>query len=159
MAKTLTSKEFLERVKSIHGDKYDYSEVDFKGTKVNVKIICPVHGAFQQKASGHLEGKGCIECGGRKHLTTAEFIEKAKVIYGEKFTYEKTEYVQSLKPVIITCPVHGDFVLTPSYFLRGKGCAKCTLAAKARPKARSKINRVQGYEQSIMDYMKQRNIQ
>lgn len=38
--------EFIEKSKKIHGDKYDYSKVDYKNSKTGVKIICPIHGDF-----------------------------------------------------------------------------------------------------------------
>ena len=45
------------------GNKFDYSLVDYTTTLNIVKIICPVHGGFNQVAANHLSGKGCKECG------------------------------------------------------------------------------------------------
>lgn len=38
MYKRLTTKEFIEKAKKKHGDKYDYSLVEYNKTKI--KIIC-----------------------------------------------------------------------------------------------------------------------
>ena len=37
---------FIEKAKTIHGDKYDYSKVEYKSIKEKVCIICPKHGEF-----------------------------------------------------------------------------------------------------------------
>lgn len=42
----LTTEEFIEKAKKVHGDKYDYSLVEYKDSRVKVKIICPKHGVF-----------------------------------------------------------------------------------------------------------------
>jgi len=57
--------------------------------------------------------------------TTQEFITKAENIHGDKFNYDKVDYKTARLPVIITCPIHGDFIQRPNDHLAGKGCAKC----------------------------------
>jgi hypothetical protein len=57
--------------------------------------------------------------------TTTEFVEKAKIKHNNIFTYEKTVYVNSKNPVIITCPLHGDFKQKPNDHLNGCRCPKC----------------------------------
>lgn len=54
---------FIKRAREIHGDKYDYSKVEYKNSKEKVCIICPVHGEFWQTPSNHLASKGCRQCG------------------------------------------------------------------------------------------------
>lgn len=58
----MTSDEFFERAREVHGDKYDYSECEFKGSQAKVRIICPEHGPFEQRATCHLSGMGCRRC-------------------------------------------------------------------------------------------------
>jgi len=48
MSKRLTTEEFIERAIKIHGNKYDYSLVEYKNTDSKVKIICKNHGIFKQ---------------------------------------------------------------------------------------------------------------
>jgi hypothetical protein len=57
-----TTEEFIKIAKEIHGDKYDYSKVVYKGRKIPVCIICPKHGEFWQKPSDHFRGHGCPIC-------------------------------------------------------------------------------------------------
>jgi len=61
MNKPLTQDEFLKRCKKIHGDKYDYSLVDYKKSHIKIKIICKKHGIFEQLPYQHTNGHGCNE--------------------------------------------------------------------------------------------------
>ena len=58
----MITKDFIAKARQIHGDKYDYSKVEYKGCKEKVRIICPVHGEFLQVARIHLMGCGCKKC-------------------------------------------------------------------------------------------------
>lgn len=64
MSQRWTTEVFITRARAVHGDKYDYSQVVYRGAWAKVKIICPnpVHGAFEQMASMHLSGHGCSTC-------------------------------------------------------------------------------------------------
>lgn len=62
--KNKTLEEVIKIAKEIHGDKYDYSITEYKGSKKNMSIICKKHGCFEQRASSHLKGNGCPQCGG-----------------------------------------------------------------------------------------------
>ena len=118
---------FVERAKKIHGDKYDYSKVEYKGVHTKVCIICPTHGEFWQEPNSHLHGNGCPKCAGLKKFTTKEFIEKAKEIHGDKYDYSKVEYVNLTTKVCIICPTHGEFWQTPSAHIHQKqGCVYCS---------------------------------
>lgn len=115
---------FIERAKSVHGDKYDYSLVEYKNSKTKVKIKCPVHGWFEQTPEHHLHTKGCSKCG-RGVLTTEQFIEKAKLIHGDEYDYSLVDYKDNETKVKIKCEEHGVFEQRPSDHLAGCGCSKC----------------------------------
>ena len=117
-------KDFIEKAKKIHGDKYNYSKVEYVNNRTKVCIICPEHGEFWQTPSAHLSGHGCNECS-KPVFDTLSFIEKARQIHGQYYDYSKTEYVKSNKPVCIICPEHGEFWQTPGNHLSGKGCYLC----------------------------------
>jgi len=129
--KTKNVDDFIEEIKKIHGNKYDYSNVDYKGAKVPVEIICPKHGAFLQAPSNHLNGAGCPKCGVErtslltKH-TTDEFIDVVKKIHRNKYDYSKVNYEGSRIPVEIICPKHGVFSQLPGNHLKGMGCPRCS---------------------------------
>ena len=79
--KRLTTQEFIERARKVHGDKYDYSKVEYKGIFVKVPIICPIHGVFYQTPHEHLSFKGCPKCGLHKNKNKAKYGGR-KPIYG-----------------------------------------------------------------------------
>jgi len=55
---------FVEKANKIHNNKYDYSLVEYINSKSKIKIICPIHGVFEQTPAKHLMGRGCQKCGG-----------------------------------------------------------------------------------------------
>ena len=126
MAK-LTTEEFIARAKAVHGDKYDYSKVEYVDSKTKVCIICPEHGEFWQKPKNHLSGYGCPICSGRKKMRTIDFIKRAKQVHGDKYDYSKTEYKGNTEKISIICPEHGEFWQRSGNHLRGVGCPKCGL--------------------------------
>ena len=124
--KKITTKDFIEKAKQIHGDKYDYSKVEYVNYKTKVCIICPKHGEFWQNPHHHLSRKqGCHLCNGGVNLNTEEFIDKAKKIHGDKYDYSKVKYIDNRTKVCIICPEHGEFWQTPNCHLNGQGCPKC----------------------------------
>ena len=60
MSKRLTTEQFIIKAKLVHGDKYDYSKVEYINANTKVCIICPVHGEFWQKPSNHINAKTWI---------------------------------------------------------------------------------------------------
>ena len=130
MSAKKSTKEFIEQATLIHGNKYNYSKVDYKSTKTNVLIVCSIHGDFNQMPQQHLRGQGCIKCGteqtaAKKRHTIEAFIEKANIVHNYKFTYDKVVYKNNYTPIIITCPIHGDFIQSPDGHLGGNGCKLC----------------------------------
>lgn len=105
----LTVEQFIEKARSIHGDKYDYSLITNPKFGERVTIICPIHGEFEQFTNNHLQDCGCPKCSKHYQYNTEEFIKRAKEIHGESYDYSKTKYINSRTKVIITCPIHGDF--------------------------------------------------
>lgn len=124
-----TTEEFIRRAIKLHGDKYDYSEVDYKNSQTKVPIICLKHGIFYQTPNNHLLGKGCKKCESESRaLTTEEFVRKAKEVHGDFYGYSLTDYANSYTKVKIICPIHGVFEQKPNAHLNGRGCLKCKIA-------------------------------
>ena len=105
----LTTEEFIKKAREVHGDKYDYSKVEYVKSKAKVTIICPEHGEFLQTPQKHLYGQGCPKCGHKSELTTEEFIKKAREVHGDKYDYSNVEYVDAKTNVCIICKQHGVF--------------------------------------------------
>ena len=130
--KRLTNDEFITKAKKVHGDKYDYSKVNYVNSDTDVEIMCKIHGSFFQKPSNHLNGQGCPKCNG-KHLTTNEIISLFKEKHSDKnYDYSKVNYELMHKKVCIICPEHGEFWQTPSKHLLGQGCPKCSIKNKSQ---------------------------
>lgn len=121
----LTTNRFVERAIKVHGNKYDYSKVEYVNNKTKVYIICPIHGEFKQIPNDHLQGKGCPKCGKVFRYNTEDFIEKAREIHGDKYDYTKVNYINNSTKVCITCPTHGEFWQIPMSHLAKHGCDKC----------------------------------
>ena len=137
MSRRLTTEEFIEKARKIHGDKYDYSKVNYIDSHTKVCIVCPEHGEFWQIPNEHLKSIGCPMCGmkikkEKLTLTTEEFIEKARKIHGDKYDYSKVEYVNTRTKVCIICPEHGEFWQKPMNHLMGNGCKKCAKIMRAK---------------------------
>ena len=125
-----TTEEFISEAVSVHANKYDYSKVEYVNAKTKVCIICPEHGEFWQTPNAHLMGRGCCKCGVRlrselRSSNTEDFIDKAKVIHGDRYDYSRVVYNKAVEKVEILCKAHGEFNQIPSSHLSGVGCPKC----------------------------------
>ena len=121
-----TENQFIEEAIQIHGNKYDYSKVEYKNAKDKLIIICKEHGEFLQTPNSHLsKGSGCIKCAGCYKSNTEEFVKKLKEVHGDKYDYSKVEYKKANEKVIIICKKHGEFEQSPNKHLNGNGCYKC----------------------------------
>jgi hypothetical protein len=87
----LTNDEFIKKSHNIHGNKYDYSLVDYNNNKKKVKIICKEHGVFEQIPSIHLNNHGCPFCYNHNKYSTEEVIKKFKEIHKNKYDYSLDE--------------------------------------------------------------------
>ena len=132
MSRKLTKEEFVKKAKKIHGDKYDYSKVEYKSNKEKICIVCieDGHGEFYQTPNTHLSGSGCPKCksiavGNRRRSSTEKFIKTVSELHNGKYDYSKVEYKNNTTKVCIICPEHGEFYQTPAVHLKGCGCTKC----------------------------------
>ena len=123
--KKLTTKDFIKQSKEIHGDKYDYSLVNYINCRTKVKIICKEHGVFEQSTRLHLNNSGCPKCKGVKKLTTEEFIKQSKTVHDNKYDYSLSIYKGCNIKVKIICKEHGLFEQTPSKHINNQGCPVC----------------------------------
>jgi Zn finger protein HypA/HybF involved in hydrogenase expression len=122
---SLTKEKFIEKSEAVHDKKFNYNLVNYINNATAVKIICNFHGEFMQKPMMHLQGNGCPKCGGTQKSNTEEFIEKSKLIHGDKYEYDNVKYLNSKLKVLINCKKHGIFPQSPSHHLLGSGCPTC----------------------------------
>lgn len=79
---TKTTEQFIKQARIIHGNKYNYSNVNYINAHKKIIIICPEHGPFEQFPTNHLSGNKCQKCSNIHRPTTEEFIQKAKEVHG-----------------------------------------------------------------------------
>lgn len=127
-----TFDKFLKISNHIHNGKYNYDQFVFNSNSVKGKIICPLHGMFEQSAKDHMSGKGCKQCSIEytsrlKIKTYDDFLEKANSIHNNMYKYDENTYKQRRDKITIECPFHGLFVQKACNHLQGAGCRKCNL--------------------------------
>ena len=162
----MTTEEFIQKAKAVHGDKYDYSKVEYVNNRTKVVIICPIHGEFEQQPSNHLQGQGCPDCGREKNRASRthsfeDFLIATKTVHGDKYDYSKVNYINKTTKVCIICPKHGEFWQTPYKHLTGQGCEKCFRASLSKRyslgqvKFLEKANEIHHgfYDYSLVEYV------
>jgi G:T-mismatch repair DNA endonuclease (very short patch repair protein) len=157
-----TSEEFVKKAIQIHGDKYDYSKVDYINSNTKITIICKTHGEFNQTPNSHLLGQGCQICGDvngslKRSKSTKEFIQNAKEVHGDKYDYSKVDYINNKTKITIICKTHGEFNQTPNSHLLGQGCRKCQYSNnsnKFRTSQEEFIQKAQDLHGDKYDYSK-----
>jgi hypothetical protein len=127
-----TTKDFIQEAIKVHGNKYDYSKVDYQGAHTHITIICKKHGEFSKTPGNHIIDKqGCKYCSFndlsiKRRKTTKDFIQKAIKVHGNKYDYSKVDYINSQTLISIICKNHGIFLQLPGNHIYQKtGCAKC----------------------------------
>jgi Zn finger protein HypA/HybF involved in hydrogenase expression len=145
------TQEFIDKAILIHGNKYDYSKVDYIGAIDKVSIICRDHGEFRQTPSVHINGHACPKCGSvstRNKLksNTQNFITKANLVHDNKYDYSKVNYINSKYEVIIFCKTHGEFNQSPNDHLDGCGCPSCSIRTSKSQRLISDYISSKGFE-------------
>lgn len=121
---------FIEKAKEIHGNTYDYSKTEYKGSETPLTIVCRKHGEWSVLPRTHF-ACSCPQCAVEDKIfphqkTTEMFLKEAIEKHGNKFDYSETIYVSNSYKVKITCPDHGPFKQKPPVHLKGRGCPKCS---------------------------------
>lgn len=124
-------KEVIDRFKSVHGKKFDYTLVEYDGMNTKVIIVCPKHGRFKQVPGSHLTGRGCSKCSKKKvndsqRKSLDNVIKDFQSKHGKTYDYHSVKYVNDSTKVIIHCPEHGEFDQTPNNHLNGQKCPGCS---------------------------------
>ena len=164
MPRRLTTDEWVMKARNVHGDQYDYSQVDYRGSENKVILICYDHGPWAVTPKSHLAGRGCRKCGyvksRQKQLdNTPIFIKKARKVHTKQYDYSLVKYVDSKTPVIVGCPTHGKFSISPNVHLNGGKCPDCPRKQSVTTDVfTSNADRVHDglYDYSLVDYVDNR---
>lgn len=129
--KKKTNEEFIINAKRVHGNKYDYSKTKYVNSRTKVKIICPIHGMFEQIANSHLQGQGCPKCkyirfAKSKRSKWEDLVVRFKQKHGDKYLYKKLEFTSQHDKLEIFCIKHKIwFKQRIVHHLNGHGCPIC----------------------------------
>jgi hypothetical protein len=142
----LTTQDFINKSKQIHGNTYDYSKSIYINTNTKLTIICKKHGEFTQLPSNHYK-YNCNKCGNANNIRNAElkkkckdeFIVKANLVHNNRYDYSKSIYENAVTKLIIICKIHGEFEHTPNNHLRNRHCPQCGTLSRPLSK-RSNFN-------------------
>lgn len=158
----LTTEQFVAKAKSVHGEKFDYSETEYVNNSTKICIICPTHGESWILPRQHLIGFGCRKCGydarkKKQPKSTASFVTDAKSVHGDKYDYSETVYTGLGKKISFICPEHGEVSVIAGNHLRGHGCPKCGISRRTKrqlPTTESFITRATQVHNGKYDYSK-----
>src|SRR5271163_641209 len=98
MTDSLATQNFIERARKVHGDRYDYSLVNYIRSTTQIKIICKQHGIFLQLPNSHLRPSHCLKCsyekrGNKTRKSKKDFVKRARKIHGNKYDYRSIKYI------------------------------------------------------------------
>jgi len=153
---------FIKKSISIHGDRYDYSNINYINNVTKVEIICRIHGLFQQNPRDHINKCGCPECGVesmRNKKRNNDWISEFKKTHGDLYDYSKSGFIEAVSKIEIICKKHGIFKQRPMCHKSGRGCPECG-KLKSIPKISEKwlddFKKIHGdeYEYSRVFYKK-----
>ncbi len=122
----IKNKEFIEKANKIHNNKYDYSLINYVNNRTNIKIICSIHGEFEQIPDKHTNRKqGCPNCSPTKKITHEYFLSETKKKYDNLFKYTNLNFKHSHDYIKIICSKHGEFKEKPYIHLKRNTCIGC----------------------------------
>lgn len=115
---------YVEKSRAVHGDRFEYLEIEYQGAAAYLRVLCRDHGEFLQLAQDHIKGVGCSKCAVEIY-DHPSFINVATRVHGSRYDYSQAIYNKALSKVIICCKDHGPFTQTPSSHINGQGCPRC----------------------------------
>jgi len=149
-----TQEEFVEDARAIHGDKYDYSFMEYVNTNTKVLLVCNKegHGGWWVKPSKHtLRKHGCPVCareviGKWNLLTQEEAINNLRLVHGDTYKYPNFVYTTAIARINILCDLHGPFEMTYNGHQQGHGCKQCA-------DIRTGLSQSKDSEQALLDIL------
>ncbi len=156
----LNTTDFIERCNKIHNNIYDYSFSNYKNSNKKIKIICKIHGLFNQSPRSHMSGSGCPKCYNENRSIKQSFdfnyfLEMSKQKHGDRFDYSKSFYINSKTKIEIICKAHGSFMQIPLNHFKFKD--PCPLCRKlSMEEIIQKFNKIHNYkyDYSLFGYSK-----
>jgi len=134
---SITQIEFINRCVFAHGNKFDYSLVEYVSARSKIKIICNACRNIWEVIPGNFTHNktGCPICKKNKHIercakeqySTEEFIKICNTVHGYKYDYSESLYRGGRYKINIICPIHGLFSQVAYDHKAGIGCNNCRI--------------------------------
>ena len=126
-----TTESFIEKSRQNHNDNYMYDKVKYINNRTKIIVTCKIHGDFEVIPHSFLRGCGCQECGfienkNKQIKSTEYFIQKANIKHNNIYDYSKSRYRGAFVLVTVICKRHGEFEISASKHLYGRGCQECS---------------------------------
>ncbi len=96
--KCITKEIFLKKSVDVHGEEYEYNLNDYKSLHSKIEMKCKKGHIFNQKASNHLQGKGCPIC--KESLgerIIKKYLENFNIKYNRQKEFEDCKNINNLK--------------------------------------------------------------
>lgn len=140
--RTVDLKSFINKARSVHGDKYDYTRSVYVSATSPVEIVCRDHGSFWQTPADHCNNQaGCSNCSGIFVFDTGSFLQRIELIRNDQYDYSKVNYIRHDHRVEVICPDHGSFWQTPNTLLNGTSIG-CPVCARRDPKWERELSEI-----------------
>lgn len=105
---------FLEKARTIHGNKYNYDRVidrhiQNKDSKVPIACNTCMY-EWNQSIKDIIKGKKCPMCDEQPPWTYGRFIQNARIIYGDRYNYDKikpSDIHNYKSEIILICNICG----------------------------------------------------
>ncbi len=148
--------DFLAKAKEVHGDRYNYSRVDFVSFSESVEIVCETHGSFYQTPTVHIKGHGCKACAVE---TTGELKRKSLedaapwVFSDPEVTPILSTYLKATSPMSFVCNRHGEFSRMLNSYKTGYSiCKECNVEKDAQSRSSNTESFIEKAKQIFPDY-------
>jgi hypothetical protein len=108
---------FIKRAVAVHGDRYDYHDVDYRTAHDKITIICRNHGPFQQEPNSHIAGSGCPKCNESKgERIIRRYLELKGIPYRQEHRIPKVGYFDFAAKGPVLIEYHGGQHYHPCSF-------------------------------------------
>lgn len=128
ISQTKTNEKFKEEAKAIINNNLSLDKTIYVNSKSKIIVTCNIHGDFPIFAQNILVGQGCPKCctKGSNNYDNNIFIKRSKEVHGNRYDYNKINYVNNYTKIEILCSKHGAFWQIPHQHWKGGGCPKCS---------------------------------
>ncbi|MCP1517489.1 hypothetical protein J2Y74_001799 [Pseudomonas migulae] len=134
--------DFLAKARATHNDYYKYEPESYVGFGKNVRIICPEHGVFTQRAQRHANGSQCKECADDNlKITEPVLLSRIQQKFGSSLSVQLGEWSGFKTIAHAFCSRHShSWSLGAGALLQGNGCRHCVHEQKNQPALASLVS-------------------